>query len=201
MLALVLLGVGYFAMVRFVDVESVKERFVDEGGTLTETITSDLRMPIWKATLDMFTNRFYCGWGAGSYRWVIRNYQLKPEYEPLWRYYEVRDHKGRYIYLSIRYAHCDLLQYLAEFGAVGGVLLAGLTLSWIALAIYYIRALGCEHVMLFAGGIAALVHAGFEFNLSNPTVLILVSLIVALGVVWMKLNPCFRQSDDNTETA
>jgi O-antigen ligase len=175
---------------------------VDEQGNLTGDKSSDTRVMIWKATLDMYEAHPWLGWGGGSYRWAFRNYQLKPEYEQLWRVYIVPKRSPPfYVYFSVKYAHCDLLQYLAEFGAVGGALLAGLTLSWIVLAVYYIRALDSEHLMLFAGGIAALVHASFDFNLSNPAVLILVSLIVALGVIWMKLNPCFRQSDDNPETA
>ncbi|MDP0498054.1 MAG: O-antigen ligase family protein [Verrucomicrobiota bacterium JB024] len=204
-LGLVLCGVGYLAMMRFVDVESVKgrfEEFVGEEGKLAGDKSSDLRVMIWKATYDMYKEHPWLGWGGGSYRWAFRNYQLKPEYEQLWRTYIVPKRSPPfYVYYSIKYAHSDLLQYLTELGVAGGALLAGLTLSWIGLAIYYIRALDSEHVMLFVGGIVALAHASFEFNLSNPTVLILVSLIVALGVTWMKLAPCLRQPDDNTETA
>ena len=75
----------------------------------------DERIALRNATAQMIgaggsNSKLWYGWGAGSYRWVSPYFQAQ---QPT---LQGKDHK-----LSIRatYAHCDWLQFIAEWGIVG----------------------------------------------------------------------------------
>ncbi len=201
-LLLVALAATIYGVMKFGDIERFEERFKSwsssEGGALSDS-SVQMRLMMAKATAEMYLDRPVYGWGAGSFQWAFRTYQFKKEYEPIWR---LRWHRSEYgwreVRLRITHAHCDLLQFAAELGAVGGGFLVLIVLYLAGMLCYYIRALSCEHVMILSGCLLALVHASFEFNLSNPSVLLLVTLTTALTVIWMRQNPRFQQAEENT---
>ncbi|MBC2595624.1 O-antigen ligase family protein [Ruficoccus amylovorans] len=198
-LLVLLVGTSY-VLVGIVGVEGIEARFrstiKEKDGNLELDRSSQMRLLMSRATSEMFLDRSAYGWGAGSYRWIFRNYQMKPEYDALWRVHYKRKGQWRFYRLGIQYAHCDILQFASETGAVGVGLITALGLSWLGLILYYIRAVSFEHVMILLGCLLALVHASFEFNLSNPSVLVLVSLLVALTVTWLRLNPRFANKGE-----
>ncbi|QYY36559.1 O-antigen ligase family protein [Ruficoccus sp. ZRK36] len=197
---LLVLATGGFAVVRFGDLPAIEKRFeslrLSDRSGLTKDASANMRVLMSQATAEMYLDRPVWGWGAGSYRWAIRHYQLMDKYRLLWVSHNLDPENGLPYARIIIHGHNDILEFAAELGAVGGGLLVLIILFWGGAVLYYWRALECEHLMILSGAGLALIHATFEFNLSNPSILLLVSTVTAATVTWMRLHPRFQPKED-----
>ena len=85
-------------------------------------IEDDYRYHLNQATWEMILDKKWLGWGAGSFRYYFADYQK--------RYPLLRDAKRDGQAITFYYAHNDGLQYLAEFGFWGGLLILLNLLYW-----------------------------------------------------------------------
>ncbi|MDP4693352.1 MAG: O-antigen ligase family protein, partial [Opitutales bacterium] len=178
-----LMGLGAYMMVQQVDFEAIKNRFGDVEATI-ENAEKDARTISTKATMEMAKDKFWLGWGAGSFRYIFPIYQQN--YPEIFYGY---NHKqkgwiGRRVY---HYAHNDIAQFWAEYGVIGcGLLLLTFgTLLFSAFKPFSLSAssivhfpLSTFHLMVGAATISA--HAFVEFILNSPAYWVaLVGLFVA----------------------
>lgn len=126
-----------------------------------------------QATMDMAQARIWQGWGAGSFRYVFPMYQRN--YPDI--YFRTHAKHGYFGRLHWRYAHNDLLQFLAEYGVIGCSLLILSILSLLFSGFKF--QLSALWLLLGVAGMA--VHAFFDFILSSPAVWI--SLIALLSLI------------------
>lgn len=132
----------------------------------------DDRAPLRELTLNMYTRnatREVFGWGAGSYRWLAHTFQRQmPEF---------LDKKGR-LKSWTEYAHCDPLQMLAEWGALGaGIFFAG-TLWFFAFAARNVRRWRAPSVALLCGIAFFAAHSTMDFVSYNPALLLTLATAV-----------------------
>ena len=111
----------------------------------------DFRPLCWKGTLEMIRQRPFFGWGGGSYAWTEPAFQLYPADR------------------TAVHAHNEPLHLVAEYGLVGGSLIAILAIVWLWRAIQLtLRAPSPRNAVLTAGAIAVFiatcVHGLFDFN-------------------------------------
>jgi O-antigen ligase len=129
----------------------------------------NMRLDVWRDTIDMIGDAPVFGHGGGSYRYIMPHY--------------LRMVFARFL----RYAHNDYLHHTAEYGIVG-LLLFGLII--IAGAIRYLIWIkrterdknACLAIGLLAAFAANLAHCFFDYNMqyySNNHVLILFAAITA----------------------
>ncbi len=175
-LALVILGV--FALIRYVDLDAIEERFGDVGETI-ETADQDARYLSSKATWDMAQDRLWLGWGAGSFRYIFPMYQR--EYPEIYyhRHLRKKGWVGRRFY---RYAHNDLVQFVAEYGLIGSGLIA-LTFASIFLPLLLnLRSSFFAISYLMLGFATSMSHAFLDFIFNSPAYwLAFVGLIAAIA--------------------
>jgi O-antigen ligase len=135
-----------------VGVEPVLDRFeVLERPDALETS----RLGVWRDTVTLIRDYPLVGTGLGTFGWVSQHYQTTG-------FPFVRDH-----------AHNDYLEFAAEIGIPGAVLLFGA--SWVLLIQVAQRSLASERVSQkivaagCAGAMAAiLIHGITDFNLQIP---------------------------------
>jgi O-antigen ligase len=156
MLPLAILGLGAVMAVSYIDLDAIEERFGDIEETI-ETGDQDTRAISSQATWDMAQDRLALGWGAGSFRYIFPMYQRN--YPEIYYYYhrEGRGWIGRRIY---HYAHNDIVQFLAEYGAVGSGLVL-LTLLWILFSVS--RIFSFSAFFLLVGFSTSMSHAFLDF--------------------------------------
>lgn len=132
----------------------------------------DDRAPLRELSLNIFTRsaeRERFGWGAGSYRWIAPSFQRQmPEF---------LDAKGR-LKTRTEYAHCDPLQMLAEWGAVGAGLVFAGTLWFFAWAAKNIRRWRVSSAALLCGIVFFAAHATMDFVSYNPALLMTLAAAV-----------------------
>lgn len=137
---------------------------------VADALKGNVRLFLWRDTLDIIRAQPWFGFGPGSYRWVYPKY---------WH------HLTHYI--DPEFAHNDYLQLLAEFGIVGALVLVG-SVGW--LVVRLVRSLRNGDTdrssFMIAGFVGALtaygVHAAFDYNFhiySNVHVLIAFAGITA----------------------
>ena len=170
---LILLAVGAYTLVQYIDLDAIEKRFGDVGAII-ENVDKDARVLSTKATWDMAQDRLWLGWGAGSFRYIFPIYQ-KNYPEIFYAYYhKKKGWVGRKMY---RYAHNDVLQSVAEFGLIGSGLLF-LSIVWIVFSAFRLH--GFSALFLLAGFSASMCHALIEFIFSSPAYwLAFTSLIAA----------------------
>lgn len=129
-----------------------------------QNIDSNERFLSSKATWEMSQERLVYGWGAGSFRYIFPIFQK--EYEQLSHFYDHRNRPyGRKIY---NYAHNDLIQFLAEYGIVGIVLMIFLVFYLMAyLGIIFKVSLSAA-CLLFVGISLIFTHNFVDFIFSSP---------------------------------
>lgn len=137
---------------------------------LKESGSFESRMLFMRQTWRMYLDEPWKGHGAGTYRYRYNHYSqnLKIDTED-----EDRTTLGR-----LNYAHCDYLQFLAEQGAIGMLLLL------LPLAAILCRVLSSINYFVLAIGIgcsAVLLHAIADFPFS--TVLNCLALAFLVGVI------------------
>lgn len=168
LLPALLLATGAFTAFQQINLDAISKRFGDVEATI-ENADEDYRMLLSLATWDMAQDRMVYGWGAGSFRYYFHRYQK--EYPSI--YYLTNHPKkgwsGRQFY---KYAHNDILQFLAEYGIVGCsfLLLTLASLLWAML-----RGIGTNVfsvLMLLVGLVATFSHAFLDFILNAPAYLI-----------------------------
>ena len=146
------------------DWQEFKDRSV-KLEVIMEDIESYDRYLSSKATWEMFQDRLTFGWGAGSFRYIFPIYQK--EYEQLWHFYDHRKQPyGRKIY---NYAHNDWMQFLAEYGIVGGALLACVFLSFIAYLNILFKCSFFSACLFLFGIVVIFINNFVDFIFSSPS--------------------------------
>ena len=159
-----LLGIGLFQAYHAVDWEAVDRRFGDIEATI-ENADSDARMLSSKHTWRMAQDALWTGWGAGSFRYAFPKYQIK---EPRIFYVRYHPKKGWIGRLFYRYAHNDILQFLAEYGLIGSGLLL-LAIGGFLLPVFTaLRTSPLAILFLLAGLACAAGHAFLDFIFHSP---------------------------------
>ena len=123
---------------------------------------SEGRLEMWRDACRMWKTRAATGYGGGSFVWVFPKHQ--------------RDAK---LILRYDYPHNEYIQVLAEYGWIGGGLLAAGLAAGVVLALRGVRrsesSVAAGLLCGAAGAVAAgAVHAAFDFNFhifANPYVL------------------------------
>jgi O-antigen ligase len=165
LIVVALLAAGSWSSVRYVDWDSLRERFEQIN---IEEMDSDVRRIATRATMDMAEKRLLTGWGAGSFRYVFPTFQQ--HYPEIYyrSYHPVRGGSGMKFF---RYAHNDLAQSLAEYGIIGCSILVVLGLFWLGWLLLagwrFFLAVG----MIYAGVFAAIGHSFIEFIFQSPSYL------------------------------
>lgn len=174
--AIMLLGCG--ALVIYVAASSTNlgalRQRIEKKRDYVEQRGDDDRAPLRRATLAQIDDadgaKALFGWGAGSYRWT------SPPY--LARQPEFIDAKGR-LWARANFAHCDWLQALLEWGAVGAVIIAS-ALIWLASKIgSALRRRSASLLALSAGILIVLLHVTLDFALYFTPSLSLLALMAA----------------------
>lgn len=178
LIVVVLLGAAATFMIQQINVEAIKTRFGDVGETI-ENSDKDARTLSSKATYEMAQDRALIGWGAGSFRYIFPIYQQEiPEI-----FYSVYHKKkgwiGRRVY---HYAHNDILQFWAEYGAIGcGLLLltfASLIFSIVKNTFHF----PLSTFYLMVGAVTITAHTFIEFILNSPAYWVaLVGMLVGIA--------------------
>ncbi|MGB0409920.1 MAG: O-antigen ligase family protein [Opitutales bacterium] len=159
-----MVGAGSYQVYKGIDWLAVEERFGDIAATI-ENADRDARALSSKQTWKMAQDALLTGWGAGSFRYVFPIYQKEiPELFYV-RYHKKRGWEGRRFY---RYAHNDILQFLAEYGMIGCSLLLLAIISLLLPALKAILHAPCAILYLLVGLLAAASHAFLEFIFHSP---------------------------------
>ena len=157
----VILGLGASLAVSYIDFDAIEERFGDIGETI-ETADQDARAISTQATWEMTQDRLALGWGGGSFRYIFPMYQRNYP-EIYYRYYhKKKGWQGRRMY---RYAHNDIVQFIAEYGAVGSGLVL-LTLLWILFSAF--RIFSFAAFFMSVGFATSMSHAFLDFIFNSP---------------------------------
>lgn len=142
--------------------------------------TIEARQMAHAATRDMLKENWVQGWGAGSFRFYFPFFAQ--HYPEIYR-------DGR---LFWEYAHNDLLQFPTELGLIG-MLPIVFVLGWGLLKLLRHRFWRhpLAHFVLLALSVL-LVHSGVDFNLQNPAVLTLASILGLSAVRLIELESSRR---------
>jgi len=160
--AILILGVvGY---VQYIDLERIEERFGDVWETI-ETADEDARAISSRATWEMAQPRLWQGWGAGSFRYIFPMYQRNYPEIFYARYHKKKGWIGRKMY---RYAHNDILQFIAEYGLIGSGLITLAVGSLLISLILNIQQAPFAVLFILAGFAASTGHACFDFIFNSP---------------------------------
>lgn len=157
----------------FFGVEKVAERLQ------SSSVEKESRDEVSRDTFNMWLQNPILGTGAASYKYIYPHYKGD-------------DVTSEYLY---DYAHNDYLQFLAEFGAIGFLLLAGsvlLSFYWAVQAMRLRRrpinqGLGFASAM---GIIAIMLHSTVDFNLQIPANAFMFVFMLAIGCIarWSDLH-------------
>ena len=161
LIPVVILGLGAFLAISYIDFDAIEERFGDIEETI-ETADQDTRAISTQATWEMAQERLALGWGAGSFRYIFPMYQRNYPEIHYARYHQKKGWVGRKMF---HYAHNDIVQFLAEYGAIGSGLLL-LTLLWILLSA--LRIFSFSAFFLLVGFVTSISHAFFDFIFNSP---------------------------------
>ncbi|MFU8847801.1 MAG: O-antigen ligase family protein [Opitutales bacterium] len=168
-----LLVLGLYQTYRSIDWQAVEQRFGDIEATI-EDADRDARVLSSKLTWFMAKDAIWTGWGAGSFRYAFPMYQQElPEL-----FYQYHHRKkgwmGRKFY---RYAHNDILQFLAEYGIVGCSLLLLAIFSFLLSGLRF----QLSSLWLLLGLACAMGHAFLDFIFHSPS--FWVACIASLALV------------------
>lgn len=118
-----------------------------------DALQGNPRLQLWQDTARMIQDAPVAGHGPGAYRWVYPRY-----------WHEMK------AFLDPEHAHNEFLEALADYGLVGTVLLAAAAAAAAGALLLRLRSASRDKdASLVAGamgaGVAALVHACFDYNL------------------------------------
>lgn len=179
-----LLSVGLFQANRAIDWQAIEKRFGDIGATI-ENAESDARMLSTQVTWEMAQDALWLGWGGGSFRYAFPMYQQDVPELFYARNHHKRGWEGRRFY---RYAHNDILQFLAEYGIIGCSLLVFSILSLLIPAYRATSDLPLSVLYLLVGMATAIAHAFLDFIFHSPAFWVSFITIIALSSRLLQLN-------------
>jgi O-antigen ligase len=145
---------------------------IQQGIQLDGSISvRDYRVPVAKDTLQIVRDYPLTGAGAGSFASVF------PMYDD-----------GDTGFLFWKHAHNDYLQFAAEFGLPGFLMLSGIVLlsAWMAITAQFrrrsqmMRGMACGILMAI---VAILIHTAVDFNLQIPANA--ATFVVILAMAWL----------------
>ncbi len=164
LITVLLMGGGSYAIVRYIDVGAIRERFGDIKEEI-KMVDQDSRMITTKITWEMFQEEPWFGWGAGSWRYTFPMYQRNYP-EIYYRYYNrERGWLGRRVYY---YAHNDIVQFLCEYGIFGCAIILSIFVYWVGMLWFRTSGNALGALMLQVCLLAALGHAVVDFILQSP---------------------------------
>lgn len=167
-----LLFMGLYQAGRAIDWDAIEKRFGDVEATL-EDADRDARVLSSRMTWRMAQDALLTGWGAGSFRYAFPMYQ-KEVPELFYQYYHPKKGwTGRRFY---RYAHNDVIQFLAEYGIVGSCLLLLSLLSLISGGLRF----RLPSLWLLIGLVCAVAHAFLDFIFHSPSYWVVLVAGIAL---------------------
>lgn len=183
-LTLLLLAFGAFSIIHYIDLDAIEERFGDIEATL-ENADQDARALSTRATWEMAQGRLVQGWGAGSFRYIFPMYQRNYP-ELFYGRYDRRNERwvGRKLY---RYAHNDIVQFVAEYGLIGTSLIFGAIASLLGQALYHSGRHGFAVLMLLAGAAQAFGHAFLDFIFNSPAYWMALLALLIAAVLLLRL--------------
>ena len=161
LIPVVILGLSALLAVSYIDFDAIDERFGDIRETI-ETADQDARAISTQATWEMAQERLALGWGAGSFRYIFPMYQRNHPELYHTSYHKKKGWLGRKIY---HYAHNDIVQFLAEYGAIGSSLVL-LALLWTLFSTF--RIFSFSAFFLLVGFATSMSHAFFDFIFNSP---------------------------------
>lgn len=171
------LGASGYTVTRYIDLDAIQDRFGDIEATV-ENADQDARTLSTRATWDMAQARLELGWGPGSFRYIFPMYQR--EYPRLfYGRFDKRKQEwvGRKMY---RYAHNDIVQFVAEYGLIGSGLIFGSIALLVLQALYHSKGQVFAVLMLVTGVSQAFAHAFVDFIFNSPAYwMALLALLVA----------------------
>lgn len=158
-----LLGAAY-STVCYIDVDAIRHRFGDIEATVKDTERND-RVIATRATWEMAQDRILLGWGGGSFRYIFPMYQQKYPEIFYSNWFKWKGETGRQVY---RYAHNDIVQFLAEYGAIGCGLLFSILACFFGSALRCFSVNGFSILIVFVGIACAFAHAFIDFIFNSP---------------------------------
>jgi O-antigen ligase len=164
---------------RFLKADKAADR-MQELFTRDRATSIEARQLTARATWEMALDRPVFGWGAGNYRFFFPLYQKRyPQIlHPAWSPQSI---------LLWEHAHNDYLEYLAELGVVGFLLLAAVPALWFR-TLLRARPWRSPPLALLAFSIVLLLaHCWVDFNLQSPTILLTAAVIATLVARWSQL--------------
>jgi hypothetical protein len=127
----------------------------------------------------MLGDRWRLGWGAGCFRYNFPRYANQAP--------EIYNAGGGQIRFW-EHAHCDLLEFPIEFGAVGMLPLL-VALGWGAARLVRQRVWRNPLALLvLLGGLLTLVHAGADFVFQSPAILLTWAVLMLAAIRWAELD-------------
>jgi O-antigen ligase len=163
-LTVLLLAAGSYAVITYIDLEAIEQRFGNIEDTLNEA-DQDARSLSTRATWDMAQDRLALGWGAGSFRYIFPMYQRNYPEIYYTRNHRTRGWEGRRMY---RYAHNDVVQFVAEYGLIGSTLIFGAIVLLLMQALYHSGAHNFAVLLLLVATGQAFAHAFLDFIFNSP---------------------------------
>ena len=157
----VILGLGAFLAFSYIDLDAIDRRFGNIRETI-ETADQNSRAIATVATWEMTQDRLALGWGAGSFRYIFPMYQRNYSEIYYYYYHKKKGWTGRRIY---HYAHNDIVQFIAEYGAIGSGLIL-LMLLWILFSAF--RIFSFSAFFLLVGFATSMSHALLDFIFNSP---------------------------------
>ncbi|MDQ8195222.1 O-antigen ligase family protein [Coraliomargarita sp. SDUM461004] len=165
LITIVMLATSIYTVLTYIDYEAIEQRFGDLEEAI-EGADQDARAFSTKATWDMAQDRLTLGWGAGSFRHIFPMYQRNYP-EIYYNYFHKKKQQwiGRKVY---RYAHNDIVQFLAEYGVIGSLFIFGGIVLLLAQALYHSGDQSFATLVLLAGVAQAFGHAFLDFIFNSP---------------------------------
>lgn len=159
---------GSYYIVRNINWADIEARFGDVGESISNA-EDDARALSTRATWNMAKDEWLTGYGAGSFRYIFPMYQDSFPEIYYQRYHPRMGWIGRRFY---RYAHNDIVQFLAEYGVIGYSFLALAVGSWIATLVLKSSGNRLAAFMILAAVGTALAHAFLDFIFHSPAYLV-----------------------------
>jgi hypothetical protein len=124
---------------------------------------------------------YWMGWGAGSFRYILRDYLYSDDL-----FQNSTAYGGTTIWTDN--VHCDWLQFPLEYGVIGASLLAAMLLYGYGMVLWHLRYLGAAGFVVLLSVSAMLAHALIDFPFFNAAVFTLFALLAAANLKTMLLS-------------
>lgn len=191
-------------LLTFLDLERIEHRLtivlndvlhLEQNSPEEFSNSAKRRYFLYIATWKMVCDNPLFGWGAGGYRYYFPVYQQQYPFiyyfdTVRWRRNSITNWPEKYVdrrYWGVDNAHCDWLQFSAEFGIVGcGFLVLGI-LSLLVQVMGNIGRVRPWMLVAFVGCIGTLAHSLIEFVFQCPSILLLWILIPVIVVKNLQL--------------